>query len=245
MTQVQIIQTAQSYLAKHLNCSSEMLEQEGINFVLQKKEKSPFLEVATMGKAVIISASPEIMLDVKKAMTGKSRDELFECPLVYGQTICYLPDIMAMQELRYDTGLSFQMLQGDAVSKLRGISGFENSLGFDAYGNTPTHIVLYAEQDGKIAALAGASEADENMWEIGVDVLPDFRRNGLASQLVHQLAKEIMRWDIVPFYSVSVTNIASQRTAYRSGFLPYWVQSYRTSLDGSSSYSNFLNLSFR
>lgn len=32
--------------------------------------------------------------------------------------------------------------------------------------------------------------------------------------------------DIIPFYSASVTNLASQAVAIRSGYMPLWTDSY-------------------
>jgi len=33
------------------------------------------------------------MGNVKTLLVGKSRDEVFECPLIYGPSIYYIPDI--------------------------------------------------------------------------------------------------------------------------------------------------------
>ena len=123
---------------------------------------------------------------------------------------------------------------------MQGICGFENSLAFDEDGKTPTCIVLCAKKGDEIVGLAGASDEAGNMWEVGVDVQSAHRRSGLATALVSQLTAAILKKGIVPFYSASVTNLGSQGVASRSGYSPCWVSTYRTVLDGSSSYDALL-----
>lgn len=81
-----------------------------------------------------------------------------------------------------------------------------------------------AFDDGKLVGLAGCSADCEEMWQIGVDVLPDYRRLGIASSLTTRLAKEILRRDKIPFYCSAWSNIRSVRNAVRSGFIPAWVE---------------------
>ena len=61
------------------------------------------------------------------------------------------------------------------------------------------------------------------MYQIGVDVLPEYRRKGIASALTSRLALEILALDKVPFYCAAWCNIKSVRNAIRSGFRPAWV----------------------
>ena len=62
------------------------------------------------------------------------------------------------------------------------------------------------------------------MWQIGVDVLPDYRNQGIASALTTNLALEILKHDKVSFYCCTWSNLASQRNAIKSGFYPAWVE---------------------
>ena len=62
------------------------------------------------------------------------------------------------------------------------------------------------------------------MWQIGVDVLPEYRKNGIASALTSRLALEIVKRGKVPFYCAAWSNIKSVRNAIKSGFRPAWVE---------------------
>ena len=72
--------------------------------------------------------------------------------------------------------------------------------------------------------MAGCSADCEDMWQIGVDVLPDYRRQGIAAALTSRLAREIIARDKVPFYCSAWSNIRSVRNAVKSGFIPAWVE---------------------
>ena len=76
----------------------------------------------------------------------------------------------------------------------------------------------------KLVGFAGASADCDDMWQIGVDVLPEYRRNGIASALTNNLAKEILKRGKVPFYCCAWSNIRSAKNAIRSGFTPSWVE---------------------
>ena len=85
-------------------------------------------------------------------------------------------------------------------------------------------LCLGAYDNGKLIGLAGASADCDTMWQIGIDVLPDYRRQGIAAALTSGLAIEIIKRGKVPFYCCAWSNIASKRNALLCGFRPAWVQ---------------------
>ena len=76
----------------------------------------------------------------------------------------------------------------------------------------------------KLVGLAGCSADCETMWQIGVDVLPEYRKQGIGAAVTSHLAMEILRREKVPFYCCAWSNIRSARNAVKSGFRPAWVQ---------------------
>ena len=76
----------------------------------------------------------------------------------------------------------------------------------------------------KLIGLAGCAADCETMWQIGVDVLPEYRRQGVAASLTSALALEILKREKVPFYCSAWSNIRSVRNAIKSGFIPAWVE---------------------
>lgn len=81
-----------------------------------------------------------------------------------------------------------------------------------------------AYDNGVLVGLAGCSADCEPMWQIGIDVLPPYRRRGVATSLVTALALEVIERGKVPFYCAAWSNLRSVRTALRSGFRPAWVE---------------------
>ena len=81
-----------------------------------------------------------------------------------------------------------------------------------------------AYDGGRLVGLAACSADCDTMWQIGIDVLPEYRRKGIASALTSRLALEILERGKVPFYCCAWSNIKSARNAIRSGFRPAWVE---------------------
>lgn len=77
---------------------------------------------------------------------------------------------------------------------------------------------------GGLVGLAGCSADCETMWQIGVDVLPGYRRQGVAAAVTSRLATAILERGKIPFYCAAWSNIPSVRNAIKSGFVPGWVQ---------------------
>ena len=80
-----------------------------------------------------------------------------------------------------------------------------------------------AYDDGKLVGLAGCSADCEEMYQIGVDVLPEYRRQGISAAVTSQLAVEILRVGKVPFYCAAWCNLKSVGNAIKCGFRPAWV----------------------
>lgn len=85
-------------------------------------------------------------------------------------------------------------------------------------------LAVGAYNNGILIGLAGCSADCDIMWQIGVDVLPEYRLHGIASSLTSKLALEILRRGRVPFYCCAWSNIKSVKNAIKSGFRPAWVQ---------------------
>lgn len=56
------------------------------------------------------------------------------------------------------------------------------------------------------------------------DVLPEYRKKGIASALTSKLALEVLKLGKVPFYCAAWSNIKSVRNAIKCGFRPAWVE---------------------
>lgn len=230
MTKVDILNIIYEYLAQLMECEVADFTREETTFSVRNIEE-PFLKIIICGNSIVVTSSPNLYSKAVSLLENKSRDELFECPLIYGQTIHYIPDLSSISDPALPDGFTYSLFQGEDISNLSDITGFDNSLVFDDNGRTNSSIAFVAYRGDAVAAVAAASIAYANLWEVGIDVLPAFRNQGLATAMVRKLTFEILSKGAVPFYSASITNIGSQMVAARADYIPCWVDSWGNIFD--------------
>ncbi len=237
-------------LAIDLNCDPEDFLRDGVVFceaALNEGHRlfdrqSPYLEIATMGRSVVISGDADILKKVKPLLENKAREDILAAPFLYGHSLYYLPDGDRMTKLPCPDGLAFHIEAGREIHRLYEFPGFQNAIQYDPEHPRPDVLVTYATHGKKIVGMAGASADSQTMWQIGIDVFPQYRNMGLAACLVSNLAVMIMERGIVPYYGTASSNIPSQSVAHRSGFAPAWMCSYKNSFDGKSPYQDKLRV---
>ena len=190
-------------------------------------------QLVSYGNNVVASVLPEYKELTESYISKYPQEHIFETPNLHvlnaklmekGQKICFmaeyfLPDMSLLHplechyELRVLTPADFQELYlpewSNALCEKR---RHLDVLAVGAYDN------------GRLVGLAGASADCDTMWQIGIDVLPEYRRQGIASSLTSRLAVEIIERGKVPFYCAAWCNIKSVRNAIKSGFRPAWVE---------------------
>lgn len=246
----EMLKTVRKQLAVDMNCSEVDFLKEGTVFCEAKSNEgrrmfdrqSPFLEIATMGKSTVISADSDILHKVKPLFRGKTREDIFAAPFLFGHSLYYIPDCFRIKKLPCPDGFSFNIKEWKDIHKLYDTPGFENAIQYDINHPRPDVIAIYAMCNKRIVAMAGASADSSMLWQIGVDVLPQYRNKGLATILVSNLTILIMERGVVPYYGVASTNIASQCVAYRSGFIPAWMCTYKNTFDGMAPYESSVKI---
>lgn len=198
-----------------------------------------FFDVASYGSNIIVQCAPEMAEFAKEYVSRADIESCFETPTIYrlnaelakyGKTIYhmavyYLPDLVSLY--------AFEGSAADDRGYETRILGREDFAGLytpewgNALSSKRPHLDMIcagAYLDGRLAGLAGASADCDAMWQIGIDVLPEYRRMGIASSLVNRLAREILSIGKVPFYCAAWSNVKSARCAMRAGFRTAWVQ---------------------
>lgn len=194
----------------------------------------PFLcDFTSYGRSIVASASPAFA-DIAKEYIGKfAVEHCFETPNMHwlseqirplGADVCFMAEYflpyverLPTLECAYETKVLTEKDFPDLYLPEWSNALCEKRKHLDRLG-------VGAYDRGKLIALAGASADCDTMWQIGIDVLPSYRRQGVASALTNRLAREILQRGIVPFYCCAWSNIKSARNAIRSGFVPAWAQ---------------------
>ena len=196
--------------------------------------KLPFsCQLVSYGNNVVASLSPEFREIVENYVGKYPIEHLFETPNLHvlnealmekGQKICFmaeyfLPDVEILRPL--DCPYEMRVLTQEDFKELY-LPEWSNALCKDRPHLDVLGVGAYDKE--KLVGLAGCSADCDTMWQIGIDVLPEYRRRGIASALTSRLAIEILNRGKVPFYCAAWCNVKSVRNAIRSGFRPAWVE---------------------
>ena len=189
--------------------------------------------LVSYGNNVVAASVPETFEVISEYVRKFEFYHCFETPnlhwlnerlLELGHKICfmaeyYLPDISRIPALScaYQTRILKQADFADLYLPEWGNALCKERRQLDVLG-------VGAYDEGTLVGLAACSADCGGMRQIGVDVLPDYRRKGIASALTSALAKEIIAGEKVPFYCTAWSNIRSVRNAVKSGFIPAWVE---------------------
>ena len=241
MTNKEILQIAMEQSAKDIGCSVEdFLKTKNVTvpFSLGKDAKKYYklpigCNFISYGNNIVAAATDECMDAVKEYVSKFEFYHCFETPNMYwlnkrleplGQTVCfmaeyYLPDLNILKEMPCE--YEIRVLEKGSFDDLY-VQEWSNALCADRKHLDVLGVGAY---DGdKLVGLAGCSADADKMWQIGVDVLPEYRRKVIASALTSKLALEILDRDMIPFYCTAWSNIRSVRNAFKSGFIPAWAE---------------------
>lgn len=240
-TNQDIIKIAMKQSALDINCREEDFLKEDnvvvrseIGALAKKYYKEPVAcNLVSYGNNIVASARDEYRAIVKAYIDMFEFYHCFETPNLhwleskineYEQKICFmaeyfLPDMERLQRL--SSAYEIRVLTQENFDDLY-LPEWSNALcekrrELDVLG-------IGAYEKGSLIGLAGCSADCEGMWQIGVDVLPTYRKRGIASTLTSNLAMEILERNKVPFYCCAWSNIRSVKNAIKSGFSPAWVE---------------------
>lgn len=237
MTKETVRNRIEELLSREYACSPQELNGSGT--IYSTCMAGPHIRIMAYRQCVVVCTSGGLRESVRRLLWGRNRDEIFELPLVYGQTIHYVPEPDRVNAPERPSHYGSRCWFGPEVQELAGLTGFENAVEFDVHGAAAAKAICAATDGGRIIGVAGASESPvRGLLEMGVDVLGEYRNAGLASHLVGRLTRELLAREMVPFYSASVTNIGSQMVAGRCGYIPAWVDTFGTVFDDTFAYKN-------
>ena len=241
MTNQEILELAMEQSATDLCASaSDFQKHENVIVISSANEgarkylRLPFFcQLVSYGNNVVASVAPEFRDVAEEYINKYPVEHLFETPNLHvlndalverGQKICFmaeyfLPDVDILRPLpcRYELRILTQSDFADLYLPEWSNALCEQRKELDVLG-------VGAYDGDRLIGLAGCSADCETMWQIGVDVLPDYRRQGIASAITSRLAMEILKRGKVPFYCAAWSNVRSVRNAIKSGFRPAWVE---------------------
>lgn len=241
MTNQDILEIAMKQSALEMNCKVSDFFSENpviVNHSLvagaRKYYKEPIAcNLVSYGSNIVAAVKDEYREILEEYLGKFTFYHCFETPNLYwlnerleekGQKVCfmaeyYLPDLEKLhaQHCEYELKLLEK-------ADFRGLYKPEWSNALCEDRKEADVLGVGAYEEGKLIGLAGCSADCDSMWQIGVDVLPEYRKKGIAAALTSTLAVEILNRGKVPFYCSAWSNIRSVRNAIKSGFFPAWVE---------------------
>ncbi len=241
MTNQDILRTAMEQSAIDLNCSADDFMSAENKIVISREHKDarryltlPFsCNLVSYGNNIVASVSEDLRGIVEHYIGKYPVEHCFETPnmqvlnsalMKKGLQVCFmaeyfLPNLDALKKISCD--YEMRILGSKDFEQLY-VPEWSNALcekrkHLDVLG-------VGAYDGGRLIALAACSADCDTMWQIGVDVLPQYRRRGIAAALTSSLALEILARGKTPFYCAAWSNIKSVRNAVKSGFRPTWVE---------------------
>lgn len=242
MNRKQIMEIALAQSAADLGCSPDDLRkaentvvpsgrQEGARAYL--KQPCP-CHIVSYGNGAVAAADPAISDEIQKLLDQIDPVTRIFCTPALGELsailskhncrIGYLseywlpdPDRLWALPCEFET----RLLEHDDFAPLY-LPEWSNAL---CAGRPHLDVLGVGAYDGdKLVGLAGCSADCAEMWQIGIDVLPEYRGKGIAPALTSRLTLEILAHEKVPFYCCAWSNLPSAKNAVRSGFSPAWTE---------------------
>ncbi|MCI8663043.1 MAG: GNAT family N-acetyltransferase [Hungatella sp.] len=192
--------------------------------------------LASYGNNIVACGRKDLLPDIEEYLKGVPHIEnCFETPGIYplnrklekaGTQVCFmaeyfLPDMDQLFGFESACDYEMRVLRPEDFKDLY-TPEWSNALCRDRRHLDVIGVGAY--DSGSLVGLAGCSADCDSMWQIGVDVLPGYRRQGIACALTNRIAKETLERGRVPFYCAAWSNVRSVRNAIKSGFKPAWVE---------------------
>jgi len=176
----------------------------------RKYHKEPIAcNLVSYGNNVVASVKDEYRDIVETYLSKFEFYHCFETPNMHwfdermkekGYRVCFmaeyfLPDVNRLErrECRYQLKVLEQKDFENLFIPTWGNALCEDRKHLDVLG-------IGAYDNDKLIGIAACSADCDDMWQIGVDVLPEYRRQGIASSLTSNLAMEIIDRGKVPFF---------------------------------------------
>ena len=248
-----VLRIAMQQQAIDLSCTQEDFYLNENKVVISKENpkarsylKLPvYCNLASFGNNVVASVNADISEVVLDYINKYPIEECFAVPNIFflndelqkhGWKISFcaqrfLPDMNLIKPIPCNYEL--KILQPDDYAHLYGVPGLGNALG----SGRRKHLdkIAIGAYDGKtLIGLAGSSADCDTMWQFGIDVLPNYRRKGIAAALTSRLAVEILHLGIVQYTGNRWANIRSLKTELAIGFRPAWVDMLASPIDTTS-----------
>lgn len=239
----EIMSSLKQQLAYDFNCRPEDFDKEENIITLpalnEKRrvfsKETFFLQMATLGNNAVISADQKLHPWLAEWVKGKTGFWLFEQhnyfelndklrEFGYKLNLTHHMFLPVPEFIEVAPDFEYKFIETADIMQYYGRPEFPNAICSEFKPERPDVLAVLALDGEKIMGMAGCSVDSSQLWQIGIDVLPEYRRRGIGSALVKLLRNETFRRGAIPYYGTSLSNLRSWKIALASGFNPAWVE---------------------
>jgi len=235
MTSNEKILFAKQNLAMILNCDINIWDSNENVFI---ESQDIFFRINTFGKSTVMFADKQLLEWLFETFKSTPTQEILDTDNRYlineklrsmgkklsGECMWYL-HLLPEKMVEKPAGFTYRVFDQDTINEFYAAMKAQ-----DAY-KVLTHAVeedneytlVMAAYDNDLIVAVAACEEYREIWDIGVDTLPEYRGHGLAGYLVKELALETEKRGKVAGYNTWSANIASTKVALNAGFYPVWL----------------------
>ncbi len=238
-----MISKLKEQLAIDLNCSktdfdkNENTIKELCKNHLRRRniEDDLLMFMACFGKGTVVTICEDMKAFMTKYVAEMTGFRCFDMPLnvlenelkKYGGIISEIEEFYLLESSRIgpiNTGFDIEILEGAIIKKLYEDHRFHMALGYCQEQEHKDMLAVVAYENGEIVGVAGASNDTDQIWQIGIDVVPEKQEHHVATDIVKIISNEVLKRGKIPYYGTAWSNIASKRVAVNSGYKPVWVE---------------------
>lgn len=239
----QIVSELKKQLAIEFNCREEDFDHKENVITVAKAnpgrriytKRKEFFSMVTLGRNAVISADESMHSWIAQWIAEKEGIWLFEHSHLmeleaelhkYGKQLWQSHHMFLPRPEIHNVEACFDVkwFEQEEIKNLYGCKEFPNALCEKYLPERPDMLAVGAMQGDRIIGLAGCSADTKLFWQIGIDVLPEYRSTGVGTGLVQLLKNETFRRGAIPFYGTSLSNLHSWNIALNCGFYPAWVE---------------------
>ena len=183
-----------------------------------------FLQMATLGNNAVISTDEKLHPWLAEWVKGKNGFWLFEqhnyfelndklCEFGYKLNLTHHMFLPVPELVPVESDFEYRFIETADIMQYYGRPEFPNAICSEFKPERPDVLAVLAMDGDKIMGMAGCSADSPKLWQIGIDVLPEYRRRGIGTALVKLLRNETMRRGAIPYYGTSLSNLRSWKIA--------------------------------
>jgi hypothetical protein len=224
MTNKEMTCKLMQHFSKQLSCSADDFLKDTNMVTLAKDVSETFFSMFCFGYAAIASV-PECMYDWCSEFLAKHTG--FRC----------FDGIQLVEISKELSKYNFSISCGQAMLPDLTVKHFSSEIPFKTHLyeknqlaeltdfsivsiSEETEIVYVAFDNNNIIGAASANLRGDSIYEIGIHVLPNYRRVGIASTLTSKLTWELLKRNKIPYAITAWSNIASRGVLQRCNYLP-------------------------